>query len=454
MRCTVDRFLFGSAAFLLLAVASGRADAGPVSSTQNPQSKNPDIEKAGAFLQKGQIDDAYQSLQEAAKKDPSLPPARLMLARLFLNTTSKEGVQQGRVILEQAASEFSEDPRVYVTNAVVAMNDGRFVDAILNSELSLKLCAADRWTANQKKEVQTQSRNMLAAAYERRSDWASARTHLTALLELDKNGQLRQRLATALFFLNQPDDAFMELQQAVKDDATLDPPTVRMAQPSAAKNDAKLSREWFEKSVKAEPNSIRVHLSYANWLLTQNEIPQAKIHGDTAAKIDSNSPDVLKLQGLIARINKDLATAEKIFRQVLNDSPADFFASNQLALIMADQADKNQRSRALQLASVNAQANARSAEALATLGYVYYRTGNIDEALKSLQAAVSPGQMAADTAYYLALVLQENKKSEDALKVLEQALQLKGLFIYRNEAQQLMDKVKKELPKDDKKDKK
>jgi len=454
MRCTVDRFLFGSAAVLLLAVASGRADAGPVNSTQNPQSKNPDIEKAGAFLQKGQIDDAYQSLQEAAKKNPSLPPARLMLARLFLNTTSKEGVQQGRVILEQAASESPEDPRVYVTNAVVAMNDGRFVDAILNSELSLKLCAADRWTADQKKEVQTQSRNMLAAAYERRSDWASARTHLTALLELDKNGQLRQRLATALFFLNQPDDAFMELQQAVKDDATLDPPTVRMAQLWAAKNDAKLSREWFEKSVKAEPNSIRVHLSYANWLLTQNEIPQAKIHGDTAAKIDANSPDVLKLQGLIARINKDLATAEKIFRQVLNDSPADFFASNQLALIMADQADKNQRSRALQLATVNAQANQRSAEALATLGYVYYRTGNMDEALKSLQAAVSPGQMAADTAYYLALVLQENKKNEDALKVLEQALQLKGLFIYRNEAQQLMDKVKKDLPKDEKKDKK
>ena len=158
------------------------------------------LKRPAQFLQKGQIDDAYQSLQEAAKKNPSLPPARLMLARLYLDTTSKEGVQQGRVILEQAASESPEDPRVYVTNAVVAMNDGRFVDAILNSELSLKLCAADRWTADQEKEVQTQSRNMLAAAYERRSDWASARTHLTALLELDKNGQLRQRLATALFF--------------------------------------------------------------------------------------------------------------------------------------------------------------------------------------------------------------------------------------------------------------
>jgi Tfp pilus assembly protein PilF len=450
MHCTVDRFLFGLAAALVLAVATGRADAGPVSSTQNPLAKNEDIEKAGAFLSKGQVDDAFKSLQEAVKKNPSLPPARLMMARLFLNTKEKEGNQQGRAILEQAASEFPEDPRVYVTNAAVAMGDGRFIDAILNSELALKLCAADRWTADQKKEVQTQSRNMLAHAYERRSDWANARTHLTALLEIEKNGQLRQRLATALFFLNKPDDAFMELQQAVKDDATLDPPTVRMAQLWSAKNDAKLSREWFDKAVKAEPNSIRVHLAYANWLLTQNEIPQAKIHGETASKIDANSTDVLKLQGLIARINKDLGTAESIFRRVLNDSPADFFASNQLALIMADQTDKNARSRALQLATVNANANNRSAEALATLGYVFYRTGNMEDALKSLQAAVSPGQMAADTAYYLALVLSENKRNEDALKVLEQALQLKGLFIYRGESQQLMDKLKKEVVKDDK----
>jgi Tfp pilus assembly protein PilF len=453
MRCSVDRFLIGLAAALVLSAATSRADGGPINSAQNALAKNEDIEKAGNFLQKGQLDDAYKSLQDAVKKNPGLPPARLMMAKLFLST--KEGVQQGRATLEQAATEFPEDPRVYLTNAAVAAGEGRIMDVILNCEVALKLCAADRWTADQKKEVQTQARNMLAMAYERRADWAAARTHLTALLEFEKNGQLRQRLARSLFFLDKADDAFQELQQAVKDDATLDPPTVSMAQLWAQKSDAKLAREWFEKAIKAEPNSIRVHLAYANWLLTQNEIPQAKIHGDTAAKIDANSTDVLKLQGLIARINKDLGTAEKIFRQVLNDSPADFFASNQLALVMADQTDKNQRSRALQLANVNAQANQRSAEAVATLGYVLYRTGNMDDALKSLQAAISPGQMAADTAYYLSLVLNENKKPEDAVKVLEQALQTKGLFIYRTESQQLLDKLKKELPKDDKsKDKK
>lgn len=448
MRSTADRFVIGIFVTVALAMLAGRADAGPVNSTQNALAKNEDIEKAGAALQKGQIDDAFKALQEAVKKNPSLPPPRLMLARLFLNT--KEGQAQGRAMLEQAAGEFSEDPRVYVTNAVIAMNESRFIDAILNSELALKLSQADRWTADQKKEVQTQARNMLAHAAERRTDWAAARAHLSALLDMEKSGQLRQRLATALFFLDKTDEAFLELQQAVKDDATLDPPTVRMAQLWAAKSDQKAARDWFNKAILAEPKSIRVHLAYANWLLQQNEIPQAKIHGETAAKIDANNTDVLKLQGLIARITKDLGTAETIFRRVLNDSPADFYASNQLALILGDQTDKNQRSRALQLATVNAQANQRSAEALATLGYLFYRTGDMENAMKSLQAAVSSGQMVGDTAYYLALVLNENKKPEDVVKVLEQALQLKGLFIYRAEAQQLFDKVKKDLPKDDK----
>ena len=131
---------------------------------------------------------------------------------------------------------------------------------------------------------------------------------------------------------------------------------------------------------------------------------------------------------------------------MLNDSPADFFASNQLALVMADQTDKNQRSRALQLATVNAQANQRVRRGIGDI----WATSCIARAtwktrLKSLQAAISPGQMAADTAYYLALVLVENKKPEDAVKVLEQALQIKGLFIYRAESQQMLDKLKKEL---------
>ena len=333
----------------------------------------------------------------------------------------------------------------------MAIRDGRLTDAILNGEAALKLSAADRWTADQKKEIHFKTRDLLAAAYEQRRDWAAVRVNLNALLELEKSGQLRQRLARALFFLDKPDEAFQELQQAVKDDATLDPPTVFMAQLWSMKGDSKLAREWFEKAIKAEPNNLRVHLAYANWLLQQNETAQAKLHVDAAAKIDANSLDVLKAQGLVARIVKNLGDAENYFRRVMNEAPSDFFACNQLALVLVDQSNQSQRSRGVQLAEVNARQYPRVAEALATLGYAYYRTGNIEEALKSLQAAIAPGQMVADTAYYLALLVNEKEQTDEAIKLLDQALQSKGLFVYRADAQEMLDRLKKKAPaKDDK----
>src|SRR5205823_13922322 len=126
--------------------------------------------------------------------------------------------------------------------------------------------------------------------------------------------------------------------------------------------------------------------------------------------------------------------------------PGDFFAANQLALVLADQAGQQQRSQAAQLAEVNARQYPKSAEALATLGYVYDRIGNVDDALKALQAAVSGGQASSDTAYYLALCLSEKDKGDDARKILKGALESKGLFIYRKEAQALHDKLDKKEP--------
>lgn len=438
---------FRASAALLAAVVASAA-AGPVSSTQSPQAKDPNIEKAGEELQKGKVDDAFKLLQEATKKNPTLPPARVMLVRLCLNTNIRELHQRGRQELEQAASENLDHPTVYLTNAGLAMSEGRVTDAALNGEAALKYSEAPRWTAEQKKNFQQNAREILASAAERRNDWPTARTHLNALLELDKTGRNRARLGQALFFLNKPDDALIELQQAVKDEPSLESPSVQMARLWAAKGDGKLAREWFNKAIKGEPNSLRVHLSYADWLLNQNEVDQAKLHCDAAAAIDANSTDVTKLKGLISRIQKDLGTSEKIFRKAINDAPADLFASNQLALVLVDQTDKEARNKGLQLASVNANANQRDANIIATLGYAYYRTGQIDEALKYLQGSLqlSNGQLGPDTAYYLALVLNEKEKSDDAKSILDGALKTKGLFVYRKEAQTLYDRLAKEKP--------
>jgi tetratricopeptide (TPR) repeat protein len=455
MRLSVDRFGAGALSAALVALlAAGPAPAGPVTSTSpsGPAAKIKEIEDAGLALQRGQFDEAFRLLQEAVKKDPNLPPARLMMGRLFLAT--REGQPQGRALVEQAAGENPDHPEVYLTLGSLALQDGRVTEALLDCQQALALTASDRWVADVKRRMQSQARTGLAAAYEARRDWAGMRTHVAALLELDpKNGQLRQKLARSLFFLDKPDDAYNELQEAVKNDALLEPASVGMGKLWTEKGDFKKAREWLDKAIKADPNSMRVHLAYAHWLLQQNEIDQARIHADTAARLKADDADVLKLQGLIARVQKNYPEAEKTFRRLLNDSPGDFFTSDQLALLLADQSDNEQRKKALQFAEVNARQYPRMAEALATLGYVHYRNGNLGTGFQYLQQAISGGQASADTAYYLALILSDQSKPEDARKLLEGGLKAKGLFVYRKEAQAMLDKLekeKKETPKENK----
>src|SRR5262245_55695710 len=103
-----------AAAVGLFAVFAALATAGPVNSLQPPQAKNEDIEKAGEALRKGQFDDAYKLLQEAVKKKPDLPPARLMLARMFSRV--QDMGPQARATLELAAAENPDHPEIYLQN--------------------------------------------------------------------------------------------------------------------------------------------------------------------------------------------------------------------------------------------------------------------------------------------------------------------------------------------------
>jgi predicted Zn-dependent protease len=90
--------------------------------------------------------------------------------------------------------------------------------------------------------------------------------------------------------------------------------------------------------------------------------------------------EVKLLRGLIARGLKDYAQAEGYFQTLHQDTPGDLQVTNQLALTLVEQGDKTKQSRALQLVEANARAYPNVPDALAMLGWGYYRLGRIDEA--------------------------------------------------------------------------
>jgi tetratricopeptide (TPR) repeat protein len=434
--------------------------AGPVQSTGPLPTKIDELETAGQLLLQGKGDDAFKSIQDACKKYPALPPAKLILARMVLELVQRQkgDLRQARGLMEQAAADAPDHPEVYRTMAEWAVAEGRITDVILNAQKMLEFSDAARWTADQKKAFQSFARQALATGYEARADWPNAKTHLAAWLALEpKNGIARNRYAIVLFNDNKAEEAFAEFQQAVKDDITLLPASVMMARQYMAKADPKKAVEWFEKAAKQEANNGKVHVAYADFLLQQDNLEQAKAHSEQAVKLDPKNIEVQRMQGMIARYSRDYVTALRIFQEMLNSSPADQIASNQLALILADMSDEASKRRALQLAEVNARQYQNDLNTLATYGYCLYRNGNTEQAKQLLMKIVPNNQVAPDVIYYLALTLSEAKETkDDASKMLKKALESTGFFFFKKEAKALSDKLDKEvkdMPKEKEKSK-
>jgi tetratricopeptide (TPR) repeat protein len=124
-------------------------------------------------------------------------------------------------------------------------------------------------------------------------------------------------------------------------------------------------------------------------------------------------------------------------------SPANFVASNFLTLALIEQPADVKRQRALELAEIDARLYTNSGAALATAGWVYFRRGRLDDAERSLRAALAGGYGSSDTAYFLARVLADRNKPDEVKQWLTLAVKAPGAFAFRKDAQQMLDRLTK-----------
>lgn len=434
----------------LLVALSGMASAAA-------QPKPPaELEKPLELFRAGKFDDCLEELRKATKANANLLPPRVILADWFVK--ANQGAN-ARLNIERAAAEDPRHPDVYLLNASFAFGEGRITDALLNLQLAQQLAADVRWTAEQRKRFLLESRLGQASCLENRGDVAAARESLLAVLTDDpKNGAVRQRMAAATFALGKPDEAFTELVKARADDPAVELPELRMAALWSAKaattpkaEEAKAHRDqaegWLKKAVAAHPKSIRPFTTYANWLLEDGRPDAAAPYVDAAAKLEPTARDTLGVQGLLARHRKDFAAAEATFERLYKDGPSDPFALANLALVLAESADVEKQKRAINLAGALMQQNQRSVDAAAVLGWSKLKAGRLDEAEQDFAAVLKAGgQLSLDSVYFLAKMLTERKKVEDAHKFLTAAVDARGPFVYRADAKALLAELAKQLP--------
>lgn len=409
--------------------------------------KPADTETALAAFRQGKLDDALKGLEAAARADPAMAPPRVVLARWLFEANQGP---LAREALERAIAEDPTHPEPFITNALLALRERRFTEALLNCETILKLADSPRWDADRRKRFRKEGLMGLVAASEARADWAGVKGYATALLADDpKAAANRGTLARALFQLGQPDDALAELKTAAADDPLRDPPELSLAQLWAGKGDAGKAEEWYGKAAAGHPKSARVRLAFGGWLLDRGRVADAKGQAAAAKTLAPDSPETKGLLGLIARHEKDYPAARTLFEEMARDRPTNGFAVGNLALVLSESANPDDRRRGLENAENYARQNPQNADARAVLGYSLLKNGRTADAERELRLAVSAPLVTPDTAYYFARLQAEKAEFEAARDTLKKALASTGVFVYRADAAALLAEVEAKAPKKD-----
>lgn len=406
-------------------------------------SLSPELRRAYAKFRAREITDCLELLKEACEKDPSLPPAHLILAQLYFNVNQ---VALGRGALEQGVLEYPDYPDCYLTLADLAWREGRVAESALCYDHALELAKKYDGDESRKNRFIVRSLTGQVKVLERRQQWDRVLEKIEELLAVNPDDpQIMHQRGIAMFKTGTAKEAYEALKEAREKSDDLPPAAVTLGRLYEQAENREKANEWMIFAAKEGRLDAEIQAAVARWLWETEQYEEAKKHAEIAVQLDEDNDDAKLIQGIILRYLKEYAAAEKVLEQVYLRIPDSFDASNQMALVLIDQEDERKHARALALAQVNAsrfeEGDRRYFLAHATLGWIQYQMKKIDEAERSVKISAGTSGITSDMAYFMACISVEREKQEEAKRLLKRALDTPGPFAYRESAQALYDRL-------------
>jgi tetratricopeptide (TPR) repeat protein len=283
---------------------------------------------------------------------------------------------------------------------------------------------------------------------ENRDDWPTAQKYIEEIVAKDpKNASALQQYGRVLFKQKKVSAALEKLKAARTVNKKLLTPEAVLADLYQQEGETANAGKWMKAAIEAAPNDLSTRLAAAQWALANFKFSEAEKQADAALKLDPASQDAQMAAGLITLYRKDYAGAAAFFQKILDKSPSNFLAINNLALALAHQGEADKK-RALDYARMNAQRAPNQPEAQATVGWVLYQFGRAEEAGAAFRKALElgQGQTSANLAYYIARISTDRKQYDEARKWLDVALHSPQPFVERPAAEQLAKELKELAP--------
>jgi Tfp pilus assembly protein PilF len=414
--------------------------------------------RAQFAVDRGDPVSAITDLRAVLRDQPDSPAIVGALARVHMINKEPE---LARDTIGRAVEMFPNRPQLRFVFAEYLASSGDFTAATRQVDEVIKANANSLEARDLKARIQIAQKN----------DAGAEETFRQMKQLAPKQPQVMVRLGQFYVARKQFDRAIVEFEEAGKLAPNAPEPPLLVVNTLLAQGNAAAAVARLDAAVKARPDSVPLlvaqgELQIQRKALTEAEAtfrrvntldpraPAAYLNLARLAAVQNQRPAAIKwlqdgMSALPDNVGMRLALAEfhmafaewdaavKVYEEVLRRSPDNLIAANNLAAILVDHRnDPESFKRALSLA--NRFENSENAAFLDTLGWVHFKNGQIEQAIRVLRRAVERDPNAALHKYHLGVALMKKGDEREGREMLQRAVDSKVPFPGIEEAKKLL----------------
>ena len=234
-------------------------------------------------------------------------------------------------------------------------------------------------------------------------NYAEAEKHYLLALEKEPRGNEPLTGLVRLYLANdQADKAITMLQDVIKKDPQYLVPYNLLGELATSTKDYELAISSFESAIK---------LNKTWWVPYRGLSIAHALNGNVEASFNELKRGI-RNNANIERLGVELAVAQyklgareqaiDTYKMILNKNPQSLIAKNNLSMVLVDD-NANDENIQLALTYIDDLKSIDDAASFDTIGWVYYRSGNITNALEYLNKAVTKAPKVAELQYHLGM---------------------------------------------------
>jgi predicted Zn-dependent protease len=387
----------------------------------------------------GNLDETKRILDEQRKANPVVPPVELLLAGLFYGVGNSDA---GLQTLEQVALKYPDYPGVFFAFARLAISQRRMTDAQALLEKAQRTLAGKKLAAEELEHFNVmlyESSIDIAMNQKQYDEVRKTVDKLKAIRADDSKINLTQ--AELDFIDKDYKSSFARLQDFHKANPNSVLPELVMASWFQQQANDVETQNWIRRAAEAYPDNASVQLSFANYALSIGDFPAANSAVKKVEEVAGEIAATVLVKAKMAFANQAYGMAEVHYEKLAKAQPSSFDNTNMYALSLIESDSKEKQNLAISIAQRNFQQLPDNPIAQAAYGWVLLKAGETENAQTLLTRAARSPQLAPEIAFFLATLMHQTGKSQQAKLILEPAMESKGLFLYRNAAAKLMSQI-------------